>query len=87
MDFFLNELFQENLSGIPSECLTVRIQIRPELLGLIWVQTVCKGYQQRAKVSTSRERVKFADMLPKDCLPFKKMRGPNEEEYLVIILG
>ena len=39
------------------------------------------------KVPTSRERVKFADMLPKDCLPFKKMRGPNEEEYLGIILG
>ena len=28
-------------------CQTVRIQIRPDiLLGLIWVQIVCKGYQQ-----------------------------------------
>ena len=33
------------------------------LLGLIWVQTVCKGYHQMTKVSTSRERVK-RDMKP-----------------------
>ena len=25
--------------------------------GLIWVQTVCKGYQQMTKVTTSEERV------------------------------
>ena len=31
--------------SIPSGCQTVWIQIRPDiLLGLIWVQTVCKGY-------------------------------------------
>ena len=24
----------------------------------VWVQTVCKGYQQTTKVATSRERVK-----------------------------
>ena len=30
-----------------SECLTVWIQIRSDIFsGLIWVQTVCKGYQQ-----------------------------------------
>ena len=28
------------------------------LLDLIWVQTVCNGYQQRTKVDTSKERVK-----------------------------
>ena len=29
---------------------SVRIQIRPNiLLGLIWVQTVCKGHQQRQR--------------------------------------
>ena len=39
--------FRKILSGIPSECQTVWIQIRPNiLLGLIWVQTVCKCYQQ-----------------------------------------
>ena len=46
-DFFENQLFRNILSGIPSECQTVWIQIRPDILsGLIWVQTVCKGYQQ-----------------------------------------
>ena len=37
--------------SIPSRCQTVWIQIRPNILtGLIWVQTVCKGYQQTTKV-------------------------------------
>ena len=32
---------------IPSECLIVWIQIRPDVLsGLVWVQTVCNCYQQ-----------------------------------------
>ena len=36
---------------------TVWFQIRPDILsGLIWVQTVCKGYQQMTKVTTSGER-------------------------------
>ena len=38
---------KKNLSGIRSECQTVWIQISNEvLLGMIWVQTVCKSYQQ-----------------------------------------
>ena len=46
-DFFQNQLFRKILSGIPSECQAVWIQIRPDILsGLIWVQTVCKSYQQ-----------------------------------------
>ena len=46
-DFFQNQLFQKILSRIPSERQTVWTQIRPDVLsGLIWVQTVCKGYQQ-----------------------------------------
>ena len=50
--------FKKNLSGIPSECQTVWVQIRPDVLsGLIWVQIVCKGYQQMTKVATSREGV------------------------------
>ena len=49
--FFQNQLFQKFLSGIPSECQTVWIQIRPNILsGLIFVQTVCKIYQQRTLV-------------------------------------
>ena len=46
-DFFQNQLFLKILSGVPSECQTVWILIRPNFLsGLILVQTVCKGYQQ-----------------------------------------
>ena len=46
-DFFQNELFPKILSVIQSVCQTVWIQISPDILsGLIWVQTVCKGYQQ-----------------------------------------
>ena len=45
---------------MPSECQTVWIQIRPDMLsGLIWVQTVHKGYQQTTTVTTSRGRVKW----------------------------
>ena len=50
-DFFQNKLIRKNLSGIPLECQTVWICIRPDILsGLIWVQTVCKGYQQMTPV-------------------------------------
>ena len=36
---------------LPSKCQTDLTQIRPNiLLGLIWVQTVCKGYQQATLV-------------------------------------
>ena len=50
-DFFQNQLFQKTLSGIPSECQAVWIQIRPDILsGLIWIQTVCKGEQQTEPV-------------------------------------
>ena len=46
-DFFQNQLFRKILSGIPSECQADWIQTRPNILsGLIWVQTVCKNYQQ-----------------------------------------
>ena len=39
--------FENNISGVPSECQTIWIQTRPDILsGLVWVQTVCKGYQQ-----------------------------------------
>ena len=46
-DLFQNQIFRKILSGIPSECQTVWIQMRPDIFSvLIWVQTVCKGYQQ-----------------------------------------
>ena len=41
---FQNQLLKKILSGIPSECQTVWIHIRPNILsGMIWVQTVCIG--------------------------------------------
>ena len=50
-DFFQNKLIRKILSRIPLECQTVWIQIRPDTLsGLIWFQTVCKGYQQMTPV-------------------------------------
>ena len=46
--------------SIPSWCQTVWIQIRSNiLLGLIWVQTVCKGYQQTTKFASNGQRVKY----------------------------
>ena len=43
-----------------SECQTVWIQIRTDvLLVLIWIQNVCKGYQQTTKVATSMERARY----------------------------
>ena len=46
-DFFRNHLFGKILSRIQSECQTVWIQIRYDVLSvLIWVQTVSKRYQQ-----------------------------------------
>ena len=50
-------IFYKTISGIglPSECLTVWIQLGPDaLLNLIWIQTVCKGNQQKIKVVVSR---------------------------------
>ena len=59
-DFFQNRLFRIVLSGIPSECQIVWIQIRPDILsGLIWVQTVYKSYQQ----TTQGDRVKEIEIL------------------------
>ena len=46
-DFFLKTTFLKILSEIPSECQTDCIQIRLDKMSdLVWVKTVCKGYQQ-----------------------------------------
>ena len=43
--------FLNNISRIQPECQTVLIQIRPDVLsGMVWVQTICKGYQQATLV-------------------------------------
>ena len=57
-DFFQNYFFRKILAGTHFEYHTAWIQIRAAiLLVLIWVQTVCKGYQQTTRVVTSKERV------------------------------
>ena len=58
-DFFQNQcvcccffFFLKNLSAISVECQAVWIKIMPNVLSsLIWVQIVCKGYQQTTLVS------------------------------------
>ena len=56
---FFQRSFSKILSGIPLGCQAVWTQIRPDILtGLIWVQTVCKGYQQTTQVATSKEKSK-----------------------------
>ena len=58
-DFIQNELLKKNISVTLSECQTVWILIRPDILsGLIWIQTVCKDHQQTTKFATGRQRVK-----------------------------
>ena len=50
-DFFHDQLFRKIISETPSYCQTCWTQIRPDiLLDLIWVQTVCIGYQQTTLV-------------------------------------
>ena len=44
--FLQNQLYQKILSGLQSECQTVWILIRPDIMsGLIWVQTVSLNYR------------------------------------------
>ena len=80
VDFFLKLTFsKKNLLGLPSECQTVWIQIRSDILsGLIRVQTVCKGYQQTIKVVTGGKRVNLWPLLQSLYLIyFKPLEGAN----------
>ena len=75
-DFFQNQLFRKILSGIPSECQTVWIQIRPDILSdLIWVQTVCKVYQQTAPVDKARVNSYLYKFLPVSFQPTLMFAG------------
>ena len=57
-DFFKIIFFEKFFQELLSESQTVLIQIRADILSvLIWVQNVCKGYQQTTKVAASKERV------------------------------
>ena len=54
------------LSGTLSESHTVWTQIRADIMLIrIWVQlqTVCKGYQQMARVTAGNQRVKYRTSL------------------------
>ena len=58
LTFFKIKFLKINHQGPPSECQTVWIQIKTDiLLVFIWVQTVAKGYCQTTKISTGMQRV------------------------------
>ena len=63
-NFFSKLTFQNSLSGTLSECHLNSLDPDQDrqfsLSVLIWVQTVCKGYQQTTKVAASnKESVKY----------------------------
>ena len=71
--------------SIPSECQTVWIQIRPDILsGLIWVLTVFKSYQQTTKCLTGSGFKLFAKVISKQQ---KWAKGLNTKKNLMIILS
>ena len=60
----LHYFFQNIPSGITLEYQTFWIKIRPDvLLGLIWVQTVCRDHQQTTKLNPSRQRVNIDQLM------------------------
>ena len=59
--FFKISFFKKK-SGTLSECQTIWTQIRTDIMSvLIWVQTICKGYQRTTKVVASKERAQQLD--------------------------
>ena len=57
-DFFETRLFHKQIIQEHYQCPTVWIQITTDILSaLIWVQFVCKYYQQTTKAVVSRQRV------------------------------
>ena len=60
LTFFKIDFFQKILSGTLSECQTVWTHIRIDFLSvLIWVQTVCKGYQQMTKLPLAGKELRY----------------------------
>ena len=52
---FQNLLLWKTVPGISVECQTVLSRVKPDILSYqIWVQIVCKGYQQPTKDVTDR---------------------------------
>ena len=70
--FFKISFFQSIISGIPSECDTIWIEIRPDVL---WVlnceQTVCKGYHRQQVAGTELIFHKYTGLVK------QKIREPS----------
>ena len=76
--FFQNQLFQKSLSVIPSECQTDWIQ--SVLSGLIWVQSVCIGYEQTKLVGKELMNHYFIICVGAKC-SYLKNSGLLKETY------
>ena len=87
LHFFQNHLYRNILSGIPSDCQTVWVQIRPDnLSGLIWVQTVCKGFQRTTLVDKYICVVKVGIALGKvnyELIKFQARSSYSKCDYLL----
>ena len=58
-----------------------------QLLGMVWVQSVCKGYHQRTKVAASKEKIKYILLKTglvnfKDDFPFVFQTHPTQTAFL-----
>ena len=75
--FFQKLTFRKIISGILSECQTVWIHVRTNILSLLtWVQTVHKDYKQLTKVAASKERAKIDIIFLK--IESAKLNSKNE---------
>ena len=81
-DLFKNQLFQKILSGILSECQTVWIQIRSDILsGQIWVQIVRKSSLGDKKVRVKLgSHFKKKDLLYSETHCFKRIFSVKRTE-------
>ena len=85
VDFFLNQLFGKIISGILSECQRVWILIRPDVLSrLIWVQTVCQGYQQTTLAGKELNPAGTSSYLQKN--EKKKIKRNNKCTFVFAII-
>ena len=74
-------------SRIPSECQTIWIQIKPSIFFcLIWVQTVCKGYQQTTKVATKRGKSQNKEVFALSHLTMSDF-SPLTQKFFLRIFG
>ena len=64
-DYFENDLFKKFVQNKhQGTCQTVKTQIRPDILsGLIWVQTVCKVYEQTTQAGKELIIMTYHQML------------------------